>query len=86
MVKKLHEGRPNLVDAIKNGEVQLLINTPAGRQGTHDDSYIRKAAIGQKVPHITTASAALAAAKGIAARRNGSEAIRSLQEYHRDLE
>ncbi len=84
-VKKLHEGRPNLVDAIKNGEVQLLINTPAGRQGTHDDSYLRKAAIGQKVPYITTAAAAVAAAKGIAARRQGHEAIRSLQEYHKDL-
>jgi carbamoyl-phosphate synthase large subunit len=85
-VKKLHEGRPNLVDAIKNGEVQLLINTPAGRQGTYDDSYLRKAAIGQKVPYITTAAAAVAAAKGIAARRQGHEAIRSLQEYHSDLE
>jgi carbamoyl-phosphate synthase large subunit len=85
-VKKLHEGRPNLVDAIKNGEVQLLVNTPAGRQGTHDDSYLRKAAIGQKIPYITTAAAAVAAARGIAARRPGSEAIRSLQEYHRDLD
>jgi carbamoyl-phosphate synthase large subunit len=84
-VKKLHEGRPNLVDAIKNGEIQLLVNTPAGRQKTHDDSYIRKAAIGQKVPYITTAAAAIAAAKGIAARRQGQAAIRSLQEYHRDL-
>jgi carbamoyl-phosphate synthase large subunit len=84
-VKKLHEGRPNLVDAIKNGEVQLLVNTPEGRQGTHDDSYLRKAAIGQKIPYITTAAAALAAARGIAARRGGPAAIRSLQEYHRDL-
>jgi carbamoyl-phosphate synthase large subunit len=84
-VKKLHEGRPNLVDVIKNGEIQLLVNTPAGRQGTHDDSYIRKAAIGQKVPYITTAAAALAAAKGIAARRQGQSAVRSLQEYHQDL-
>ena len=84
-VKKLHEGRPNLVDAIKNGEVQLLVNTPEGRQGSHDDSYLRKAAIGQKIPYITTAAAALAAAQGIAARRAGSEAVRSLQEYHRDL-
>ena len=84
-VKKLHEGRPNLVDAIKNGEVRLLINTPVGRQGTHDDSYLRKAAIGQKVPYITTAAAAVAAAKGIAARRQGHEAVRSLQEYHQDL-
>ncbi len=85
-VKKLHEGRPNLVDAIKNGTVQLLVNTPAGRQGTHDDSYLRKAAIGQKIPYITTAAAAVAAARGIGARRPGGEAVRSLQEYHRDLE
>ena len=65
--------------------MQLLVNTPEGRQGTHDDSYLRKAAIGQKIPYITTAAAAVAAAKGIAARRAGAEAIRSLQEYHRDL-
>jgi carbamoyl-phosphate synthase large subunit len=84
-VKKLHEGRPNLVDAIKNGEIHLLVNTPVGRQGTHDDSYLRKAAISQKVPYITTVAAALAAAKGIAARHHRQEAIRSLQEYHRDL-
>jgi carbamoyl-phosphate synthase large subunit len=64
----------------------LLINTPVGRQGTHDDSYLRKAAISQKVPYITTVAAALAAAKGIAARRHQHEAIRSLQEYHKALE
>ncbi len=81
-VLKLHEGRPNLVDAIKNGEVQLLVNTPAGRQSAHDDSYIRKAAIQHKVPYVTTAAAALAAALGIEARRAGAEGVRSLQEYH----
>ena len=84
-VNKLHEGRPDLVDAIKNGEVQLLINSPAGQRGTHDDSYLRKAAIGQRIPYITTVAAAVAAAKGIAARRLGGEAICSLQEYHRQL-
>jgi carbamoyl-phosphate synthase large subunit len=81
-VSKLHEGRPNLVDAIKNGEIQLLVNTPAGKQSAYDDSYIRKAAITYKVPHITTAAAAVAAAEGIAARRNGKEPVMSLQEYH----
>jgi carbamoyl-phosphate synthase large subunit len=82
LVLKLHEGRPNLVDAIKNGEIQLLVNTPAGRQSAHDDSYIRKAAIGAKVPYVTTAAAAVMTAKGIAARRRGADGVRSLQEYH----
>ncbi|MDO9067757.1 MAG: carbamoyl-phosphate synthase large subunit [Deltaproteobacteria bacterium] len=81
-VLKLHEGRPNVADAIKNGEVQLVINTPSGKSSLHDDSYIRKAAIKQKVPYITTTAAAVAAAEGIAARKQGKESIRSLQEYH----
>jgi carbamoyl-phosphate synthase large subunit len=81
-VLKLHEGRPNVADAIKNGEVQLVINTPSGKSSVHDDSYIRKAAIKHKIPYITTTAAAVAAAEGIAARMNGKEAIRSLQEYH----
>jgi len=79
---KMHEGRPNVADAIKNGEVQLVINTPAGKSSVHDDSYIRKAAIKNKVPYITTIAAALAAADGIDARRRGKEAVRSIQEYH----
>jgi carbamoyl-phosphate synthase large subunit len=85
LVLKLHEGRPNIVDAIKNGEIQLLVNTPAGRQSVHDDSYIRKAAIRHRVPYVTTAAAAMAAALGIEARRAGAGEIRSLQEYHAAL-
>jgi carbamoyl-phosphate synthase large subunit len=85
LVLKLHEGRPNLADEIVNGEVHLLVNTPAGRQSAHDDSYIRKAAIRARVPYVTTAAAALAAAKGIAARREGAESVRSLQQYHAEL-
>ena len=68
-ILKLHEGRPNIEDAIKNGDIQLVVNTPAGRSSEFDDSYIRKAAIRHKVPYITTTAAALAAAKGIAAHR-----------------
>ena len=79
---KLTEGRPNIADAIKNGEIQLLVNTPAGRQSVHDDSYLRKAAIRARVPYVTTAAAALMTAKGIAARKRGAEGVRSLQEYH----
>jgi len=81
-ILKMHEGRPNIVDAIKNGEIQLIINTPAGKLSKHDDSYIRKAAINYKVPYITTTAAAAAAAKGIAASRNGDSPVRSLQSYH----
>ncbi|MBD1399273.1 carbamoyl-phosphate synthase large subunit [Pelovirga terrestris] len=81
-VQKMHEGRPNIADLLKNGEIQLVINTPIGRQSLHDDSYIRKTAIRYKVPYITTAAAAQAAAQGIAARIQGKEQIHSLQEYH----
>jgi carbamoyl-phosphate synthase large subunit len=85
-VYKQHEGRPNIVDGIKNREIQLVINTPVGRLSQHDDSYIRKAAITYKVPYITTMRAALAAAGGIADRRSDREQVRSLQEYHTALD
>jgi carbamoyl-phosphate synthase large subunit len=84
-ILKMHEGRPNIVDAIKNFEIQLVINTPSGRLGKHDDSYIRKAAITYKVPYITTLAAALAAARGIAANRKGHGTVKSLQSYHADI-
>ena len=71
-ILKMHEGRPNIVDAIKNREIQLVINTPSGKLSKHDDSYIRKAAIKYKIPYITTIAAAIAAAKGIAAFREGA--------------
>ncbi|MCL5282635.1 MAG: hypothetical protein M1376_22335, partial [Planctomycetes bacterium] len=81
-ILKMHQGRPNIIDAIKNGEIQLVINTPVGRTSTHDDSYIRKAAIKYKLPYITTTAAAAAAVKGIAEARNGTAPVRSLQSYH----
>jgi carbamoyl-phosphate synthase large subunit len=82
---KMQEGRPNIVDAITNGEIQLLINTPAGKSSQYDDSYIRKAAIKYKIPYITTIAAANAAAKGIEAIQKGKSAIKSLQEYHAEI-
>jgi len=85
-ILKMHEGRPNIADAIKNGELQLVINTPAGRLSAFDDSYIRKAAIKYKIPYIATTAAAIAAAKGIAAYRAGRDTVRSLQEYHADID
>jgi len=79
---KEHEGRPNITDAIKNKEIQLVINTPVGKLSKYDDSYIRKAAIKYKVPYITTLAAAMAAAKGITAYREGKSDVKSLQSYH----
>ncbi len=87
-IKKLFEGRPNIVDGITNKEINLVINTPSGKRSQHDDSYIRKTAIKYKVPYITTLAAARASAKGIAAyKENASKEanIKSLQEYHSDI-
>jgi len=84
-ILKMHEGRPHIVDSIKNGEIQLIINTPTGKQSKHDDSYIRKAAIQYKIPYITTVAAATAAAKGIEAFRKKQSEVKSLQEYHADI-
>jgi carbamoyl-phosphate synthase large subunit len=85
-VLKVHEGRPNIVDAIKNGEIDLVVNTPAGRLSEYDDSYIRKNAIKYRIPYITTTSAAFSAAKGILERQNGEYNVRSLQDYHSAIE
>ena len=85
LILKMHEGRPNIVDGIMNREIQLVINSPSGKLSKYDDSYIRKAAIKYKVPYITTLAAAAAAAKGIAARRQGKSEVRSLQSYHADI-
>jgi len=81
-ILKMHQGRPNIADAIKNGEVQLVINTPVGKLSKYDDSYIRKTAIKYYVPYITTSAAAAAAVKGIAARQKDTAPLRSLQSYH----
>ncbi|HOV90769.1 MAG TPA: carbamoyl-phosphate synthase large subunit [Syntrophorhabdaceae bacterium] len=86
-IKKVHEGRPNIVDAIHNKEIHLIINTPAGKSSKYDDSYIRKAAIKYKIPYITTAAAAKAAAEGIKAylENNGVIHVKSLQGYHSEI-
>ncbi|MDP2043807.1 MAG: ATP-grasp domain-containing protein, partial [Candidatus Omnitrophota bacterium] len=84
-VKKLHEGRPNISDAIKNKEIQLIINTPIGRESKHDDSYIRMLAIQYKIPYVTTMAAARATVDGIESVKNGQGEPKSLQEYHEML-
>jgi carbamoyl-phosphate synthase large subunit len=85
-VLKVHEGRPNIVDLMKNGEISLVINTPAGKQSEHDDSYIRKSAIRNNILYITTTAAARAATEGIKERRHANYSVKSLQEYHRGIE
>jgi carbamoyl-phosphate synthase large subunit len=84
-ILKVREGRRNLLDAIIDGEIHLVINTPRGKLGKTDDSYIRKTAIAHKVPYITTLPAALASAKGIKAYREQHGEVKSLQAYHVDL-
>jgi carbamoyl-phosphate synthase large subunit len=83
---KVHETqRPNIVDEIKSGEIQLIINTPIGRMGAHDDAYIRKAAIKYRIPYLTTTAAARASVVGIAEHRSGGAGVKSLQSYHQDI-
>ena len=86
-LKKMQEGRPNIHDAMINGKIDLIVNTPSGKQSKYDDSYLRKTAINKKIPYITTMSAALASVKGIHAVQNKTVSnLKSLQEYHKTLE
>jgi carbamoyl-phosphate synthase large subunit len=84
-INKLHESRPNILDAIVNGHIDLVVNTPAGKQSEYDDSYIRKSAIKYNIPYITTTAAAFAATQGIKERKNGAYKVKSLQEYHAEI-
>jgi carbamoyl-phosphate synthase large subunit len=86
LVYKMRQRRPHIADAIMDGKIQLVINTPRGKAGMADDSYIRKTAIRYKVPYITTVAAARAAAKGIAARKVEETGVKSLQSYHAEIE
>lgn len=85
-IKKLYEGRPNVLDAITNGEIDLIINSPVGKDSVHDDSYLRKAAIKSKIPYMTTIAAAKASAEGIAyLKSNPSCEIKSIQALHSEI-
>ena len=85
-VCKLNEGRPNILDKITNDQIQLIVNTPRGKKGTTDDSYIRKAAIKNRIPYITTMAAAKATVEGIrSAKRDGKLPVQSLQEFHASI-
>ena len=85
-VFKLQEGRPNIADLIMNGQIQLVINTPSGKESAFDDSYIRKTAIKKKIPYMTTMAAAMATAEGIkAVKTKGQIEVCSLQEIHKNI-
>lgn len=82
---KTYEGRPNIEDAIRNRQVQLIINTPIDKQSKQDDSFIRKMAIRLKIPYVTTIAGATASLEGITAWLKGAETLKSLQEYHASI-
>ena len=82
-VKKIYEGRPNIVDNIKNKEIQLIINTPIGREAREDDRYIRQAAIQYSIPVVTTIRGAKATAHAIRALKSGIMDVKPLQEYYK---
>ena len=85
-VAKINEGRPNVLDRITNGDVTLIVNTPLGKKGAVDDSYIRKAAIKGRVPYVTTMAAAKATVEGIkAALDPETRQVKSLQEFHAEI-
>ena len=82
LVKKIAEGRPNIEDRIKNGEIQLIFNTPVGKGPKFDEYKIRHQAIIHRIPIITTISGALASVNGIKAMKKGKLTVKTLQEYH----
>ena len=85
-VKKLSEGRPNILDMITNGKIDLIVNSPVGKDSVHDDSYLRKAAIKSKIPYMTTIAAAKATAKGIRyVKEHGNGEVKSLQTLHSEI-
>jgi carbamoyl-phosphate synthase large subunit len=82
-VLKVHEGHPNVVDTMINKGIDLVINTPLGRESHLDDTYIRTTAMRYGIPCITTLSGAMAAVEGITAYAKGDINVRSLQDYYR---
>lgn len=85
-ISKLNQGRPDIMDAITNREIDIIINTPSDKKGAADDSYIRKAAIKGKIAYITTMAAAKASANGIKeVKKQGVLKVKSIQEFHKEI-
>ncbi len=84
---KLNQGRPNILDALTNGDIDILINTPNNKQGAEDDSYIRKNAIRKRVCYVTTMAGAKATVAGIKSMKEGhGNTVKSLQEFHSEIQ
>jgi carbamoyl-phosphate synthase large subunit len=81
-VFKLREGRPNVLDRVKNGDINFIINTPSGKIPREDEVRIRNASLAQRIPIMTTVRAAVASANGIRSLQKRKVSVRSLQEYH----
>jgi carbamoyl-phosphate synthase large subunit len=81
-ILKVHEGRPNIEDAIRSARIQLIINTPIGRQAVHDDQYLRRAALDYAVPTVTTLAGARAAVEAITALQQQTIEVNALQDIH----
>ena len=84
-ILKVHEGRPNIEDAIRSARIQLIINTPIGRQAAHDDKYLRRAALDYAVPTVTTLAGARAAVEAITALQQQKIEVNALQDIHPGL-
>lgn len=86
-IAKINEGRPNILDDMVNGKITMVINTPVGKKGAVDDSYIRKSAIKNRIPYMTTMAAAKATVEGIRTARSGAAfGVKSLQEFHSSIQ
>ena len=85
MVFKVNEGRPNVADHILNNQVQLIVNTPLGRESFFDDSVVRRVAMLHSIPCITTLTGASAAVEAIRALRGQELDVRALQDYHAEM-
>ncbi|MBR6452234.1 MAG: carbamoyl phosphate synthase large subunit, partial [Lachnospiraceae bacterium] len=83
---KLQQGRPNVLDAITNHEVSIVINTPDDKKGAMDDSYIRKGVIKARIPYVSTMAAAKASIEGIRAMKETKGSVKSLQQFHAEIE
>ncbi len=86
VVLKISQGRPNILDAIINGQVNLIINIPSGKRGKTEGYMIRRAAVDYSIPYITTIPGAMAAVKGIEAIKKNKMTIKPIQEYHKEIE
>ena len=84
-IYKLQQGRPNVLDAITNNEVDLVINTPDDKKGAMDDSYIRKGVIKARIPYVTTMAAAKASAQGIKTMQDKTSGVKSLHKFHAEI-